>query len=97
MLMTSLELSENFSERFQKSLDKFQKILYNKDIIKKEVNTMKKICFKHDYYWTGEFIGTPTDLISGRTKDFEKHEILCTCKKCGKQKSFKFKKKVLDK
>ena len=54
---------------------------------------MKKICFKHDYYWTGEFIGTPTDLISGRTKDFEKHEILCTCKKCGKQKSFKFKKK----
>lgn len=19
---------------------------------------MKKICFKHDYYWTGEFVGT---------------------------------------
>lgn len=43
MLMTLLELSENFSERFQKSLDKFQKVLYNKDIIKKEVNTMKKV------------------------------------------------------
>lgn len=54
---------------------------------------MKKICFKHDYYWTGEF----TDLISGRTKDFEKREIICTCKKCGKQKSFKFKKEILDK
>ena len=58
---------------------------------------MKKICFKHDYYCTGEFVGTPTDLISGRTKDFEKHEIICTCKKCGKQKSFKFKKEILDK
>lgn len=58
---------------------------------------MKKICFKHDYYWTDEFVGVPTDLISGNTKDFEKHEILCTCKKCGKQKSFKFKKKILDK
>lgn len=58
---------------------------------------MKKICFKHDYYWTGEFVGTPTDLISGRTKDFEKHEIICTCEKCGKQKSFKFKKEILDK
>ena len=47
-------------------------MLYNKTIIKKEADTMKKICFKHDYYWTGEFVGTPTDLISGRTKDFEK-------------------------
>lgn len=55
---------------------------------------MKKICFKHDYYQTGEFVGTPTDLISGRTKDFEKYEIICTCKKCGKQKSFKFKKEM---
>lgn len=52
---------------------------------------MKKICFKHDYYQTGKFVGTPTDLISGRTKDFEKR------KKCGKQKSFKFKKEILDK
>jgi hypothetical protein len=92
-----LERLENSSKRFKKRLDKIQKILYNKDIIKKEVDTMKKICFKHDYYWTGEFIGTPTDLISGRTKDFEKHEIICTCKKCGKQKSFKFKKEILDK
>lgn len=72
-------------------------MLYNKSIIKKEVDTMKKICFKHDYYWTGEFVGTPTDLISGRTKNFEKHEIICTCKKCRKQKSFKFKKEILDK
>lgn len=92
-----MERLENSSKRFKKRLDKIQKILYNKDIIKKEVDTMKKICFKHDYYWTGEFIGTPTDLISGRTKDFEKHEIICTCKKCGKQKSFKFKKEILDK
>jgi hypothetical protein len=92
-----LERLENSSKRFKKRLDKIQKILYNKDIIKKEVDTMKKICFKHDYYWTGEFVGTPTDLISGRTKDFEKHEIICTCKKCGKQKSFKFKKEILDK
>lgn len=95
--MTFLERLENSSKRFKKRLDKIQKILYNKDIIKKEVDTMKKICFKHDYYWTGEFVGTPTDLISGRTKDFEKHEIICTCKKCGKQKSFKFKKEILDK
>lgn len=58
---------------------------------------MKKICFKHDYYWTGEFVGTPTDLISGRAKNFEKHEIICTCKKCGKQKRFNFKKEILDK
>lgn len=92
-----MERLENSSKRFQKKLDKIQKIEYNKDIIKKEVDTMKKICFKHDYYWNGEFIGTPTDLISGRTKNFEKHEIICTCKKCGKQKSFKFKKEVLDK
>lgn len=92
-----MERLENSSKRFQKKLDKIQKIEYNKDIIKKEVDTMKKICFKHDYYWNGEFIGTPTDLISGRTKDFEKHEIICVCKKCGKQKSFKFKKEVLDK
>lgn len=92
-----MERLENSSKRFKKRLDKIQKILYNKDIIKKEVDTMKKICFKHDYYWTGEFVGTPTDLISGRTKDFEKHEIICTCKKCGKQKSFKFKKEILDK
>ena len=92
-----MERLENSSKRFKKKLDKIQKILYNKDIIKKEVDTMKKICFKHDYYWTGEFVGTPTDLISGRTKDFEKHEIICTCKKCGKQKSFKFKKEILDK
>ena len=92
-----MERLENSSKRFQKKLDKIKKIEYNKDIIKKEVDTMKKICFKHDYYWNGEFIGTPTDLISGRTKDFEKHEIICTCKKCGKQKSFKFKKEVLDK
>lgn len=95
--MTFLERLENSSKRFKKRLDKIQKMLYNKDIIKKEVDTMKKICFKHDYYWTGEFVGTPTDLISGRTKDFEKHEIICTCKKCGKQKSFKFKKEILDK
>lgn len=95
--MTFLERLENSSKRSKKRLDKIQKILYNKDIIKKEVDTMKKICFKHDYYWTGEFVGTPTDLISGRTKDFEKHEIICTCKKCGKQKSFKFKKEILDK
>ena len=92
-----MERLENSSKRFKKRLDKIQKILYNKDIIKKEIDTMKKICFKHDYYWTGEFVGTPTDLISGRTKDFEKHEIICTCKKCGKQKSFKFKKEILDK
>ena len=92
-----MERLENSSKRFKKRLDKIQKILYNKDITKKEVDTMKKICFKHDYYWTGEFVGTPTDLISGRTKDFEKHEIICTCKKCGKQKSFKFKKEILDK
>lgn len=57
---------------------------------------MKKICFKHNYRWMGEFIGTSTDLISGRKENFEMHEILCTCEKCGKQKSFKFK-KMLDK
>ena len=91
--MILMERLENFSKRFQK------KVLTNfnrQSIIKKEVDIMKKICFKHNYRWMGEFIGTSTDLISGRKENFEMHEILCTCEKCGKQKSFKFK-KILDK
>jgi len=59
---------------------------------------MKKICSKHDYYYTDEYIGIPIDLIpSEHTKKVERHEIICTCKKCGKRKSFRFKKEVLDK
>ena len=48
-----MERLENSSKRFKKRLDKIQKILYNKDIIKKEIDTM---------YFLRDEACTPIDL-----------------------------------
>jgi hypothetical protein len=50
----------------------------------------KRITCKHDYWWYAEATwSNPWGLL-----DYEQKVITCTCKKCGKEKSLKFKKSV---
>ena len=58
---------------------------------------MRPFCLRHDYVWFGEFTATTTNLVNGKENPTEKHEIICKCAKCGKEKSFKFKKIRVDK
>ena len=50
----------------------------------------KMITCKHDYWWQGE----ATWSNSSRMLDHEVKEVICVCKKCGKEKSIKFKKTI---
>ena len=51
---------------------------------------LKRIFCKHDYWWSYNFI---CSNLSGLI-DHQLIEVGCKCKKCGKEKSIKFKKGV---
>lgn len=56
-----------------------------------------RLLCRHEYYYVSEWVTTSKSIDGIKTNATSKHEIICACRKCGKEKKYNFFKITLDK